>query len=91
MTDADSSPHRSLSRIRARLYFGHAVEDRSMPKEAIEALDEALRGWGGEFQSEIYDGARHGWMIPGGRVYHPEHAERGFAKLMELLDGTLRP
>jgi hypothetical protein len=29
-------------------------------------------------------------MIPGREVYAPVQAERGFAKLMELLDGTLR-
>jgi hypothetical protein len=29
-------------------------------------------------------------MIPGGKAHHPEQAERGFAKLMALLDGTLR-
>jgi hypothetical protein len=28
-------------------------------------------------------------MIPGGKVYDPEQAERGFAKLMALLDDTL--
>ena len=29
-------------------------------------------------------------MIAGGKAYHQEYAERGFAKLMELLDDTLR-
>ncbi len=54
------------------------------------AMDVALAAWGGSYQSEIYDGAMHGWMIAGGRAYHAEHAERGFLKLMELLDGTLK-
>ena len=61
-----------------------------MPPDAIEKLEAALRSWGGTYQSETYDGALHGWMIAGGKAYHPEHAERGFAKLMELLDNTLR-
>jgi carboxymethylenebutenolidase len=60
-----------------------------MPPEAITRLEDALRAWGGRYQSEVYEGALHGWMIAGGRVYHAEHAERGFAKLMELLDETL--
>jgi hypothetical protein len=34
--------------------------------------------------------ARHGWMIPGREVHNPKEAERGFAKLMEVLDNTLR-
>lgn len=88
--DTDGSPHLVLPRVKARLYFGHAVNDQSMPADAIEKLGAALRAWGGKYESETYDGARHGWMIPGGRAYHPEQAERGFAKLMALLDGTLR-
>lgn len=91
VTDTDGSPHLVLPRVKARLYFGHAVEDRSMPADAIEKLGRALQTWGGAYENETYDGARHGWMIPGGGKHHPEQAERGFAKLMALLDGTLRP
>ena len=89
-TDAAESPHLLLPRVRARLYFGHATSDPSMPPEAVGRLEAALRAWGGTFQSDVYDGGLHGWMIPGGKRYHPEHAERGFAMLMELLDDTLR-
>jgi carboxymethylenebutenolidase len=89
-TDTDQSPHLVLPKVKARLYFGHAGNDRSMPAEAIQRLESALRTWGGRYESEIYEGGLHGWMIPGGAVYHHEHAERGFAKLMDLLDSTLR-
>jgi len=89
VTDTDRSPHLLLPRVKARLYFGHAVNDRSMPPDAIEKLREALRAWGGMYESETYEGALHGWMIAGGRVYNQEQAERGFAKLMALLDDTL--
>jgi len=89
VTDSEHSPHLVLPQVRARLYFGHAVNDRSMSPQAIEKLEAALRAWGGAYQSEIYEGALHGWMVPGHKVYHPEHAERGFARLMELLDSTL--
>ena len=89
LTDTDRSPHLVLPRVKARLYFGHAVNDRSMPADSVAKLEAALRAWGGTFQSEVYDGALHGWMIPGGKVYHREHAERGFMKLMELLDSAL--
>ena len=91
VTDTDRSPHLVLPRVKARLYFGHAVEDRGMPAAAIEKLGRALQAWGGAYESETYDGARHGWMVPGGGKYHAEQAERGFAKLTALLDGTLRP
>ena len=89
-TDSDQSPHLALPRVKARLYFGHASNDRGMPAEAIAKLEGALEAWGGSYESETYDGALHGWMIPGGKVYQPAQAERGFAKLIELLDETLR-
>jgi carboxymethylenebutenolidase len=88
-TDTVKSPHLVLPRVKARLYFGHAEHDQSMRGEAIEKLEWALQSWGGSYESEMY-AARHGWMIPGREVHNPTEAERGFAKLMELFDSTLR-
>ncbi len=85
-----TSPHLVLPRVAARLYFGHAVEDRSMPASAIEHLDGALRAWGGRFESEVYAGAHHGWTADDGPTYDPPQAERAFAKLSELFAATLR-
>lgn len=84
-TDAPTSPHLLLPRIKARLYFGHAVEDRGMPPEAIERLEQALASWGGRYESEVYAGARHGWTVPDSPVFNGLQAERAFAKLVELL------
>ena len=89
-TDAPTSPHTLLPHIKARLYFGHAVEDRSMPKEAIEKFDRALASWGGRYKSEIYDGAHHGWTVPDNPAYHEPQAERAFKKLMELFASALK-
>jgi carboxymethylenebutenolidase len=88
-TDAPTSPHLVLPRVSARLYFGHAFEDRSMPAAAIEKLDQALAAWGGRYESEVYEGARHGWTVSDSAAYHPEQAERAFGKLRELLAATL--
>lgn len=90
-TDAETSPHLLLPRIRAELYFGHAVEDRSMPMEAIETLDRALTAWGGWFDNDVYADARHGWTVPDHpTAYNPAQAERAFEKLLALFDRTLR-
>ena len=88
-TDAPTSPHKLLPRIKARLYFGHAIEDRSIPAEQIKALEAALAEWGGKYESETYDGARHGWTTPGSQVYNEPQAERAFGKLTSLLAATL--
>jgi carboxymethylenebutenolidase len=89
-TDTHDSPHLVLPRIRARLYFGHADHDQTMPMEAIEKFEWALRSWSGDYESEVYE-AKHGWMIPGRQVHDPANAARGFDKLMTLFEDSLRP
>jgi carboxymethylenebutenolidase len=78
-----------LPRVKARLYFGHAVKDPSMPAEAIEKLEQALKAWGGKYESEVYDGAFHSWMVTDSPVYNQPQAERGFQKLTELFHEAL--
>lgn len=90
VTDDPASPHLLLPRIKARLYFGHAVEDRGMPKEAIEKLNAALEAWDGQYESEVYEGAHHGWTVPDSPVYNHAQAERAFGKLTDLLRKTLK-
>jgi carboxymethylenebutenolidase len=90
VTDKPDRPHKQLPRVKARLYFGHAVEDQSATPEQVAILDEALRNWHGAFQSEVYEGARHGWTVPGRDVYNELQAERAFEKLVELFDATLK-
>ncbi len=56
-------------------YFGHAVEDRSMPQEAIDGLNKALAKWNGRYESEVFEGAHHGWTVPDSPSYHSTQAE----------------
>lgn len=84
-TDRSDSPHTLLPRVKGRLYFAHAVQDRSMPKEAIEKLEAALAVWGGRYESETYEGAFHSWTTTDSPVYNQPQAERAYAKLLDLL------
>ncbi len=88
--DGPASPHLALPRIKAQLYFGHAVQDKSMPQEAIEKFDKALSGWSGKYESEVYEGAFHGWTVSDSPVYNEPQAERAFGKLMELFRSALK-
>lgn len=88
-TEDSNSPHLALPRIKARLLFGHAQDDHSMPAEAIAKLDAALKAWDGTFESEIYP-AKHGWCVPGSEVYDEAQAERHYAKLKGLFAETLK-
>ena len=89
VTDQPDSPHTLIPSIKAELYFGHAIEDPSMTAQQIALLDAGLKGWGGTYQSEIYEGARHGWAVPGGESYNQPQSERHFEKLFDLLKRTL--
>jgi carboxymethylenebutenolidase len=89
VTEAADSPHSRIPQVKGELYFGHAVEDSSMPPDAIEKLDDTLKAWGGRHDSEVYEGARHGWTVPGRDVYNEKQAERAHAKLLDLLKRNL--
>lgn len=88
-TDLPTSPHLTLPRIKSRLYFGHATNDRSMPEETIAKLDQALEAWGGKYESEVYKDAHHSWTSSDSPVYNAPQAERAFQKLTELFAETL--
>jgi carboxymethylenebutenolidase len=89
VTPDQDSPHSLIPQVKGELYFGHAVQDDFMPPSAIEKLDDTLKGWGGKYQSEIYEGARHGWTVPGRDVYDEKQAERHYEKLFDLLKRNL--
>ena len=83
------SAHLGLPKIKARLYFGHAVEDKSMDANAIAELEAALKAWGGRYESEVYEGARHGWTIADSAAYNQAQASRAFAKLKAVFQESL--
>jgi carboxymethylenebutenolidase len=88
-TDAPTSPHLVLPRIKARLYFAHADKDNSMNEDAIAKFEQALAKWGGKYESETYRGAYHSWTSSDSPVYNQAAAERAFNKLLELFKGSL--
>ena len=86
---AEQSSSRLGPSVTARLYFGHAINDKGMPPEAIERLNQALAAWGGKYESEVYEGAFHSWTVPDSPVYNQPQAERAFEKLKQLFAETI--
>lgn len=84
-----TSAYLGLPKIKARLYFGHAIEDKSMDADAITELVKALKAWGGHFESEVYEGAHHGWTVPDNPSYNQPQAERAFETLSALFKESL--
>jgi carboxymethylenebutenolidase len=89
VTDDPESPHRSVDRLRAELYFGHADNDQSNSPEQIAALDEALDEAGVPHKSEVYEGAAHGYTMSDTPAWNEQANERHFAALFDLLDRTV--
>jgi carboxymethylenebutenolidase len=89
VTDKPDSPHLVLPRVRAGLYFAHAENDGLMPADAIRTLEKALAEWGGEYESETYAGARHGWTAFDSPVFDDAAEKRAHAKLLALFSRSL--
>ena len=84
------SPHTLAPRIKAQMYFGFAIEDRTMPPEAVEKLKAALDAAGANYEGETYPGARHGWCVKDHTVYHEHQAEHAWHHLGEFFKATLK-
>lgn len=89
VTETSDSPHSRISGVTGELYFGHGVMDDTMTPANVKTLDDALKVWGGRYQNEVYEGARHGWTVPGRDVYNEKQAERHYEKLFDLLKRNL--
>jgi carboxymethylenebutenolidase len=87
---ADSdSPHLVLPMIKAKLYFGFAVDDKTMPDEAVAKFKEALDAAGLDWDSDIYEGANHGWCMPDHPKHNTAQAERAWANMVKLFKDAL--
>jgi carboxymethylenebutenolidase len=89
-TEAPDSPHLLADRIQAELYFGHADQDRSMPADQIARLEEALDRAGVRYQSEVYEGAAHGYTMSDTAAYSPAAIDRHWTALFALLGRTFQ-
>jgi carboxymethylenebutenolidase len=83
------SPHTLAPKIKAQMYLGFAIEDRTMPPEAVAKLKAALDEAGVRYGSELYDGARHGWCVKDHSVYNEPQAERAWSHMVKLFKEAL--
>jgi len=94
VTDKPDSPHLLAPKIKARMYFGIAVNDDTKQPDAKDKLRDAFAVPRGPAEIEVYP-AQHGWCIPdmpmrdGAPIYDKIQAERAWAKLVALYRATL--
>ena len=87
-TDSPDSPHRLAPQMKARVYVGAAMEDRSFDEAQQQRFDEALSDAGVEHTIETYN-ARHGFVPPDTPAHDPAAAKRHDETLFALLRETL--
>jgi carboxymethylenebutenolidase len=88
-TDDPNSPHLLVDRVKAELYFGHADQDGSMPLEAIQKLEAALKAAGVTYRSELYQGAQHGYTVEGSAAFNAQAAQKHWERLFDLFGRAL--
>jgi carboxymethylenebutenolidase len=88
-TEAADSPHHFVGKVKAELYFGHADNDKSMPPEQINRLEQALQTAGVRYESELYQGAAHGFTMRDLPAYNEGALARHWQKLFALFARTL--
>jgi carboxymethylenebutenolidase len=89
VTDKPDSPHLASSKVKARLYFACADNDRSCTAEHRAALDDALTKAGVRHEIEFFPGCMHGWSIDDVPAYNREGSERHWRRVLELFDAEL--
>ncbi len=90
-TNAENSPHLLLPQVKAEIYYGHADQDASLPPEQIQRFQQALQKTSLRYETEIYTGAPHGFMMRDLPAFNSKAFDRHWQKLLPLLQRTLHP
>ncbi len=89
VTDKPDSPHLLAPKIKASYYFGIASNDDQKQPDAKDKLREAFAAVKRPAKVEVYDGALHGWCVPGSAVYNQVAAEKAWGELLALYKSAL--
>jgi carboxymethylenebutenolidase len=89
VTKDDDSPHLGVAKSSGSFYYAWGEADRMQPVAAAGPLLQEFDKLGSRAAYDIYSGADHGFAVSGGN-YHPEAADKAYAKALELFAATLR-
>jgi carboxymethylenebutenolidase len=89
-TDKPDSPHLLVPGMKAAYLFAVAENDDKRNPAEKEQLREAFAAAKLPAEIEVYPGTMHGWCPPDSRVYNAEQADRAWARLLVLLQSSLR-
>jgi len=89
VTDKPDSPHLLIPKLKARYYVGVADNDDKKEPLTKTALKDAFVAAKVPAKIEVYEGAMHGWCVPGSPVYNQPAAERAWGELLALYKAAL--
>src|SRR5262245_9098433 len=94
VTEAPTSPHLLVPKMKARMYIGIASNDDKGQPDAKDKLREAFAAAKLPAEIEVYP-SLHGWCVPdmplqnGAAIYNKPDAEKAWAKLVALYKTAL--
>lgn len=88
-TDKPDSPHLLVPKMKAQYLFAIAENDDKSDPKAKDLLREAFAAAKLPAEIEVYAGAMHGWCAIDSQVYHPQQAEKAWARMLELFKKAL--
>jgi len=89
VSDEPDSPHLAAAKIKAKLYFGIPVDDRSFTPEAHGKLASALAAAKVDHTMELYPGALHGFAVDDMPVYNRDASERHWRRMESFFKENL--
>jgi carboxymethylenebutenolidase len=90
VTDRPDSPHLSLERSEAELYFGFAERDPHVPANVVADLEAALVAAGSRYRLDVYPGTGHGFCFAARADYDAVAAEAAWTRVFDLLERNLK-
>ena len=84
ISEAEESPHRSLSQVKGELYIACAEHDALAPLPMVEELQGLFKQAGVAGEIELYPGVHHGFAFPQRWCYDKPAAERHWERLLAL-------
>jgi carboxymethylenebutenolidase len=89
VSDAEESPHLTLSQTRGELYISCAEHDDLAPPDMVAELQKLFETSGAKGEMEIHPGVHHGFAFPGRWCYDKPAAERHWERLIALYRRNL--
>ncbi len=87
--DNQNSPHLLIPQMQAHMLYAIAVNDDEREPDAKHMLRAAHDQAGLHAEIEVYEGANHGWCVPGSAAFHQAQAERAWERLLVLFEQAL--